>query len=340
MSTIRARRRLAAGWLAAVVAFAPAAAVVATPGATVAATPATTTPATTLSPGSDGALRVASWNIEWLAARDGAGAVPRRSVDYDRLHRYADELDADIVALQEVEGAGAARRVFDPGRYEFLFAAGGGSVQRAGFAWKKGLRVTPHPDFVAIGLDGRSRRAADITVHTAHGDLRLLSIHLKSGCASGRLDGPDAACAMLRTQARRLEEWVDARAGEAVPFAVLGDFNRRFTAKDPFWNGLDDSDPPEADLLDAGFGRHPPCWGGRYRQYIDHIVLSRTAATWLVPNSFAQQVYDPADEASAAVLSDHCPIIALLDSSRAASPLRSSSTKEPGPGKKGLPARP
>ena len=315
MSTIRARGLLAAAWLAATAALAAAA-------------------------GPEGALRVASWNIEWLAARDGAGAVPRRSADYERLRGYAERLDADVVALQEVEGAAAARRVFDPRRYEFLFAAGGGSVQRAGFAWKKTLRVTPHPDFVAIGLDGRSRRAADITVHGAHGDLRLLSIHLKSGCASGRLDGPDAACAMLREQAHRLEDWIDARAREAVPFAVLGDFNRRFTAKDPFWTGLDDGDPPEADLVDAGFGRHPPCWGGRYRQYIDHIVLSRTAATWLVPNSFAQQVYDPGDEGSAAVLSDHCPILALLDSSRAATPLRSSSADPPGPGKQGLPARP
>ena len=104
----------------------------------------------------------------------------------------------------------------------------------------------------------------------------------------------------------------------ALEFAVIGDFNRRFTPKDPFWNGLDDGDPPEADLVDAGFGRRPPCWGGRYRQYIDHIVLSRTAATWLVPNSFAQAVYDGGDEKNAAVLSDHCPIVALLDSSRAA----------------------
>ena len=263
-------------------------------------------------------LRVASWNIEWLAARDGAGPVPRSTADYERLRRYAERLDADVVALQEVEGAGAARRVFDPARYAFQFAAGGGSVQRAGFAWKKSLRVTTNPDFTAIGLDGRSRRGADITVHGAHGDLRLLCVHLKSGCASGRLEGPETACVMLREQGRRLEEWIDARAGEKVPFAVIGDFNRRFTPKDPFWNGLDDGDPPEADLVDAGFGRRPPCWGGRYRQYIDHIVLSRTAATWLVPNSFAQAVYDGGDEKNAAVLSDHCPIVALLDSSRAA----------------------
>jgi len=303
MSTIRASRLLATAWLAVM--------------ATLFAARADGTGAASTAPRGEVLLRLASWNIEWLAARDGAGAVPRSSADYDRLRRYGERLDADVVALQEVEGAGAARRVFDPARYAFQFAAGGGSVQRAGFAWKKALRVTVNPDFAAIGLDGRSRRGADITVHGAHGDLRLLSVHLKSGCASGRLEGPETACVMLKEQGRRLEEWIDARAREKVPFAVLGDFNRRFTPKDPFWNDLDDGEPPEAHLLDAGFGRRPPCWGGRYRQFIDHIVLSRTAATWLVPNSFAQAVYDGVDEKNAAVLSDHCPIAALLDSSRA-----------------------
>lgn len=284
---------------------------------------ATTAPAPPVpASGAAGPLRIASWNIRWLAARDVAGAVPRRASDYDRLRRYAERLDADVVALQEVEGVAAARRVFDPERYAFLFAAGGGSVQRAGFAWKKSLRVTPHADFAAIGLDGRSRSGADLTVHGPGGDLRLLSIHLKSGCASGRLDGPDVACGLLREQARRLEDWVDARAREQVPFAVLGDFNRRFTPKDPFWIGLDDAEPPEADLIDAGFGRRPPCWGGRYRQYIDHIVLSRTAGTWLVPNSFAQLVYDAADAGSEEVLSDHCPIVLVLDPARAVDPSR------------------
>jgi endonuclease/exonuclease/phosphatase family metal-dependent hydrolase len=263
-----------------------------------------------------GTLRVASWNIAWLGARGGTGSVPRTQADYDRLRVYAERLDADVVALQEIDGAAAARRVFDPDRYAFLFAAGGGSAQRAGFAWKKSLRVTPHADVVALALDGRSRRGADITVHAPLGDLRLLSIHLKRGCASGRLDGPDEACAMLREQSRRLEEWIDTRAGEGIAFAVLGDFNRRFTANDPFWLGIDDAEPPEADLTDAGFGRRPPCWGGRYRQYIDHIVLSRTASAWLLPNSFFQQVYDPSDEGRMEALSDHCPIAAVLDPSR------------------------
>ncbi|HUD71422.1 MAG TPA: hypothetical protein VMQ62_05630, partial [Dongiaceae bacterium] len=87
-------------------------------------------------------LRLASWNIAWLAARDREGAVPRAESDYARLRRYGARLDPDVVGLQEIEGAAAARRVFDPDRYAFAFAAGGGSAQRAGFAWKRTLQVT------------------------------------------------------------------------------------------------------------------------------------------------------------------------------------------------------
>ena len=264
-----------------------------------------------------GDLRIASWNIAWLAARDREGTVPRGESDYTRLRRYAERLDPDVVGLQELEGVAAARRVFDPDRYAFAFAAGGGSAQRAGFAWKRGLRVTRHPDVASLALGGKSRAGADITVHTPRGDLRLLSIHLKSGCPGGRLDPAETACRLLAEQGRALETWVDARAREGAAFAVLGDFNRRFSARDPFWTDLDDSDPPEADLLDAGFGSRPPCWNGRFRQYIDHIVLSRTAAGWLVPGSFAQRVYDAADASWEPVLSDHCPIEVTLRAGRA-----------------------
>lgn len=267
-------------------------------------------------PRQEDTLRLASWNIAWLAARDREGAVPRSESDYARLRRYAERLDPDVVGLQELEGVAAARRVFDPDRYAFAFAAGGGSTQRAGFAWKRSLRVTRHPDVAALGLGGRSRAGADITVHADRGDLRLLSIHLKAGCPGGRLDADDTACRLLAEQGRVLEAWIDARAREGAVFAVLGDFNRRFSSRDAFWTDLDDSDPPEADLLDAGFGRRPPCWNGRYTQYIDHIVLSRTAAGWLVPGSFVQSVYDPADASWEAVLSDHCPIAIRLRTGR------------------------
>ena len=64
-------------------------------------------------------LKLATWNLEHLADTDGEGCKPRGPEDYERLKAYADQLDADIVAVQEVENATALARVFDPKEWHF-----------------------------------------------------------------------------------------------------------------------------------------------------------------------------------------------------------------------------
>ena len=59
-----------------------------------------------------GELRIAAWNLEHLDDSDGDGCVGRNSADYAALARRIQELDADVVAFQEVENAAAAHRVF------------------------------------------------------------------------------------------------------------------------------------------------------------------------------------------------------------------------------------
>lgn len=258
-------------------------------------------------------LRIATWNIEWLARRSGEGPVPRRAADYRRLAAVAARLDADVIALQEIDGPEAARRVFDPKRYDFFFTGDEGNRQRPGFAVRRGLRVTRHADVTGLAVETGARRGADITLHLEGGDLRLLAVHLKSGCAGGPLDGPAAPCRTLRRQGEALERWVDARAREGVAFGVLGDFNRRFEPPDRFWIDLDDGEPAEADLVDLGSGRRPACWRGRYRRFVDHVVLSRVAAARVVAGSFLAPDYLPEERRFEATLSDHCPLVFELE---------------------------
>ena len=52
-------------------------------------------------------LKLATWNLEWLTTNDRdlpADAHPKRPEDIDLLRRYAVELDADVIAVQEVDG--------------------------------------------------------------------------------------------------------------------------------------------------------------------------------------------------------------------------------------------
>lgn len=291
-----------------------------------------------------GTLRIATWNMEWLIAPnafrklaaecvpEGASPGPRRrfipcdvaqekersDADHRALAAYARGLGADIIALQEVDGPEAARRVFEG--YDFCFTRRE-AVQNNGFAVRKGVPHRCGPDFVPLSLDGRVRRGAELIVYPGEPrEFRLLSVHLKSGCARPPLDGPREACAVLARQVPILERWIDEQAAAGRRFAVLGDFNHDLLgASGParnqsgtvrnLWAEIDDGDPPGARLVDVAAGQrfqncHP---GQNHRAYIDHVVLGESLAAWRVPGSFVRLTYQPA-EALQRKLSDHCPV--------------------------------
>ena len=112
-----------------------------------------------------------------------------------------------------------------------------------------------------------------------------------------------------------LEEWIDARAAEQIPFIVLGDFNRRMDIpNDAFWPEIDDGNPANADLSRVSEGKASDCWGGEFPIYIDHIALDRIATKWVVGGSFKQLVYTDSENLKKK-LSDHCPISIIIDPS-------------------------
>lgn len=263
-------------------------------------------------------LVLASFNMEHLATRDGEGCRPRGEADYAALRDYVGRVGADVFALQEVESAEAAQRVFPPDAWVVFVETRAGSVrtaecrglagrtltdQRTGFAVRRGLAFERLADVTALQLgDADLRSGVDLVLRPAGGpELRLLSVHLKSGCSSGQTQ---PACPVFFEQAPQLEAWIDARARETRPFVVLGDFNRRLAlAGDPVWTDWDDGDPAEADLTLAAGDQKARC-NPRYPEFIDHIVLDRRASQRL--ESFEETVFEgPA-------LSDHCAISVRL----------------------------
>ena len=285
-------------------------------------------------------LKIATWNLEWFmtpetlraltpgctpadALRDGARrAVPcdvahelaRSGEDIAALRRHAQVLNADIVALQEVDGADAARLVF-PG-YQFCFS-GRAAVQNNGFAVRRGLPFSCAPDLTGLSMNDDVRRGVELRVFpgTAR-ELRLLSVHLKSGCARDPLDSARPSCTDLARQVPLLEQWIDAQANEHKPFAVLGDFNRDLRREPPgpsVWSEIDDADPPAADLVNTAEGQaFQNCMPSQtFSGYIDYIILGRQMAQGLVSNSFGRELFRPKD-ALRRKLSDHCPVFIRL----------------------------
>ncbi|MEO8063956.1 MAG: endonuclease/exonuclease/phosphatase family protein [Pseudomonadota bacterium] len=285
-------------------------------------------------------LKIATWNLEWFMApetvraltpactprdaqRDGARrAIPcdvahelgRSGEDIAAMRKHARFLNADIVSLQEVDGAAAAKLIFPD--YQFCFS-GRVAVQNNGFAIRRGLPFACGADVIDLSLNDDVRRGVELRVFPGTPqELTLLSVHLKSGCARGPLDSTKPSCVELNRQLPALERWIDARAAEHKPFAVLGDFNRDLRQEPAgmsLWGDIDDAEPPGADLVNTAAGQtFENCMPSQtFSGFIDYILLGRQMARGLVENSFGRAIYRPRD-AQRRKLSDHCPVFIRL----------------------------
>ena len=291
-----------------------------------------------------GTLRIAAWNLEWFIApeeflglartclpRDASPGTRKRfipcnvaleqersALDLRVLTRYVERLDADIVALQEVDGVAAARQIFR--NHDFCFTRREG-VQNTGFAIRKGVPHRCAEDVVDLSLDDRVRRGAQLILYPGEKrEFRLLSVHLKSGCPRRTLDDPRRDCEILARQVPELEKWIDAQVLAGRRFAILGDFNHDLLAGEGparnesgqirnFWAEIDDGDPVGLDLINVAEGKpFLNCSPDQnYRSYIDHVVLDARLAEWRMPDSFVRTTYESRDSLQRK-LSDHCPV--------------------------------
>lgn len=267
-----------------------------------------------------GPLRLASWNLEFLAEQNGTGCNPRTDADYAAMRRIAEDLDADVIAFQEAENEAAAARVFDPARFTVIMESREGAPsgtcggknpsqrvirQAVGFAVRKGVAFDRHADVTALMTgNAQLRSGIDITLRPAgRAPIRLLGVHLKSGCFAG---SEAKACPVLLEQWPALETWIDTAAAGSERFAILGDWNRRLGVPgDPLWQDIDDGDPANADLRLADEGVGPKC-DPRYDSFIDHIVLDKRAAADTI--GFAETLYAPGEKH----FSDHCPVAVTI----------------------------
>jgi 5'-nucleotidase (lipoprotein e(P4) family) len=284
-------------------------------------------------PGGAQRLRLATWNMEWLmpaevrdallarcaegqppsavralpCPRDPYPPVPRHdAADIALMAGYAARLQADVVAVQEVDGPDVAALAF-PGYTPACFV-NRAHPQKTGFVVRTGISLRCNGDLTALDDDGAARAGADITLwpDTPHA-VRMLSVHLKSGCFDRPLsDRENPVCARLQTQVPILAGWVAARQAAGEAFAVLGDFNRRMEidaalpAGESLWAALSAAAPVVRITQDE---RYRPCRAGeRYTAFIDNIVLGG-ALTGLRRDIVHVAMTDAPPEA---ILSDHC----------------------------------
>lgn len=215
--------------------------------------------------------------------------------------------------MQEVDTPAAAALIFPKPEYRVILTDDA-IPQHVGIAVRRGIDVQINPELKALdvappGALHHLRGGLDVTLHDHTGgpDLRILVIHLKSGCWDRPLKERGYSCPILREQFAILDDWVLQRQDEGVAFAVMGDFNRRLTAADPLMQELE----ADAPMTLTTSGRANPCWGGNY--FIDHILLGNDARQWLRADSLRVMLFHPAADEEKARLSDHCPVSVRLN---------------------------
>lgn len=204
-----------------------------------------------------------------------------------------DQMQADVIAFQEISGAAAAREILGQG-YE-VCSYEGHKVQRLAIAWKKSLGTGTCRVEWPLSLPERPMReqvrpGLSATLEIGGQRLKVLTVHLKSSCVSplderategrGQLDGNEPNCVSLQQQVAPLEAWLDREAADRSALVLLGDFNRNLSheaheapdavvrsaggsATDPhgpgvkvrsLWRELNDDQPVPLTLLEAQCG--------------------------------------------------------------------------------------
>ncbi|MDE0114528.1 MAG: endonuclease/exonuclease/phosphatase family protein [Albidovulum sp.] len=264
-------------------------------------------------------IKIGAWNLEHLNDSDMEGCKPRKQNDYALIRAHIEASGVDVVAIQEVENRAAARRVFpeDEWHLEISSRPDIGDIRECwgrpgqylkhlatGFAIRRGLDYSRNRDLDGLALgNGFARWGTDITLG-AGANIRMLSVHLRSGCWGAKEDAEERreeACREIRGQIDVLASWIEDLARRGQPFVILGDFNRRFTIPgDWAWMQLSSTTAGELQLATQGLNaRCDP----RFRHFIDHLVADSRAWKQIVPGSF-EEVPNEYDH------SDHC-LIAL-----------------------------
>ena len=256
------------------------------------------------SPGVAFEPRIVTWNLEHLADTNGEGCVGRTDADYSALTERIDALGADVIAFQEVENTAAAERVFDLERWSVEVSSRPSTESdtpcrgrpeallghlATGIAVRKGWEYRRNADFSALaGGNQFLRWGTDLTVQRGGRELRVLSIHLKSGCWSPREDSNpsrESDCETLREQMEALADWMTERNEEGDAFVIAGDFNRRLAVPGDWAWALLGEDSPSLSL--STDGRISRC-DERFPEFIDHLVFDADSSVSAVVGSFEE----------------------------------------------------
>ena len=274
-------------------------------------------------PRADGHLRVVSWNLHNFPAPDQ---------DLPRLRERVLDLDADLIAVQEIKKPDELAKLLP--ELELLISEHGGSGgQKVGFLYDaSSVELVGEPsEHRELTMKGRVRPAFHAYFRRRHGgpDLHAIVVHLKA-----RPDGLE----LRREQWKALTGVVELVSKDGDPdVLLLGDFNTTGPEGGAAQQELGELD---AAMARAGLARVPNAigctayWDGRRRDawqeaslldlaYVGGLAESTVDALQVVPVGHcarhqcaefrSTQAYPDLDYER---VSDHCPLVIDLPAGR------------------------
>ncbi|WP_413403383.1 HAD family acid phosphatase [Pseudoalteromonas sp. KJ71-7] len=273
-------------------------------------------------------FKIATWNVEHLAYPIDTGCRTRTPSEIAAMKAYAKNLDADIIALQEVGSKAALQQIFSEDDWQLIMSSRADSKaytcrqtgalstqQKVAFAVKKAMPVlnTAPVDKLALKRAGL-RYGLQITVNTPNGPTDILNVHMKSGCfVDDYLKSDSPACKTYAQQAPILDSWIAKREATNTPYIVLGDFNHRISAP---YNRLTRSLLSNERSTSITTSHLIGCQA-RYPAPIDHIIVGKMYAKSIEKSA---QVHKYKNMDDKAMLSDHCAVsVSISDNTNALS---------------------
>ncbi|GAB5466239.1 MAG: endonuclease/exonuclease/phosphatase family protein [Candidatus Kapaibacteriales bacterium] len=253
----------------------------------------------------DSVLTIGTYNVAWLG--DGMDdKIQRSDADFKNIASIIDALDADILALQEIENVSALRNVvryLDNYQIQMVDTE---APQDNAFLVKEGITVEELEVYSPINvLLERTRPGLLLSCSKAGFDFKILSVHFKS--TSRYDDTPEKkqlSYDLRRKQSAAVNRFNDSLVAEGIyDFAVLGDFNDNPNRGN---SQISELKGKLTFLTDSLTSCKNPNW-----DMIDHIALGRGLYRKYIENTlFIYNHYSTISEQAAYKVSDHCPVVA------------------------------
>ena len=273
-------------------------------------------------------LTMSTWNMEWLTVNPNHNVYEgkRNNDDFSALKGYFEKLNADVIAFQEVDSIDAFKRVSQP-NYTIVLSDRkmpkyanhqfSDINQYTGFAIRNNVPFSDPKDIDLYGKANHKLRFASYVIlyPDSATPVHALSLHLKAGCV-GKFYSQKETCQTLLAQGKSLNRWIKEREKQGQEYVIMGDFNHNLSFKgDWLWQEFTQGLKQKPELATRNTQalckvrkRNDASQLHQFRSVIDHMIVSPK----LNATPPKQMVYKDQDALNYH-LSDHCPIVSLLN---------------------------